>query len=259
MNLEVIMNRFSEDKNKIYNTEDEEFPDTYNLEDDMSEDDSGQSDSMEYHLPEDDVNDDEEIEDDDPPAWKGELPKSDPTAFGMMLRIMSDPTEGWKQLKRSKFSVEKMSATLFYPLIIFAGLANLTALFYDTGNEAGEMITSIIFTGITFFFGYFTAILGGGMLLSKEAKESLRTPFGKEFIMMSVSTLALFYILFRLVPMAAPIIAFFPIWTVYAMAKGIRLLRVPKDKEAKNITILAILVIGCPILWDWILSKMIPQ
>lgn len=264
MNLEDKMNRYSEDNNKTYNTEEDNFPETYNLEDDELGIDAHNDQSMEYHLPEDDEPEERsdeiaEEDDDDPLAWKGERKESKPTGFGLMFKIMSNPMEGWKQLKRSKFSVEKLSATLFYPLIVLAGLSNLTALFYDTGNETGEIITSVIFTCITFFFGYFTAILAGGVLLCKEAKEVLRTPFGKEFIMMGVSTLALFYILFRLVPMAAPIIAFFPIWTVYAMSKGIRMLKVPKEKEAKNIAFLAILVIGSPILWDWILSKMIPQ
>lgn len=254
------MKRYSEDNNKIYNPEEDKFPEPYNLEDnDLMEDSLDDEDSMEYHLPEEDEDGADDINDDDSPAWEGDRKKSNPTAFGLMLRIMSNPMDGWKQLKRSKLSVEKISATLFYPLIVLAGLSNLTVLFYDTGNETAEMITSVIFTCITFFFGYFTAILAGGVLLCKEAKEVLRTPFGKEFIMMGVSTLALFYILFRLVPMGAPIIAFFPIWTVYIMAKGIRMLKVPKEKEAKNIAFLAVLVIGSPILWDWVLSKMIPQ
>lgn len=245
-----------------------DFPDTYNLEDELSDterSDTGVNSGMEeYSLPEDDKFNGQNIdqvedEEEENEAWHGDLKKGAPSPFGLMFKIMSNPIEGWKSLKRSNFPVEKISVSLFYPLIIAAGLSNLSSLFYDAGTEAGEMVISILFTSITFFFGYYTAIMAGGMLLCKETKEVLRTDFGKEFIMYSVSTTALFYILFRLLPMAAPIIAFFPIWTVYIMDKGMKFLKVPKDKNSQTLVLLSILVIGSLLLWDWLLSFMIPE
>ncbi|MBD5304611.1 MAG: YIP1 family protein [Bacteroides sp.] len=243
---------------------DNNTPGTYSLEDDdflPGINAAGSQGSMEtagsYELSEEDgdymIPDDE----DEPKAWAGEIPETKPTPIGLLCKILSNPTEGFKSLKRSKYSVEKISMGLFYPLIILAGLSNLTALFYDVDNEGAELAVKIVFTIIPFFFGYFTTLLIGGTFLCKEARAVLHTYFGKEFIMYGVSTLALFYILFRLVPMSAPVIAFFPLWTIYVLSKGIKLFRLPNDREIPTVSILSTLIIGTPLLWDWILDKFI--
>lgn len=265
-NIEEVGNgvRSTSDRSSIYDN-DSNAPDSYCLPDDDAVSYALASDEDEegvYHHTEDKIENEHSEEDDESYeelAWQGETKRTHPSPLGLMFRIMSNPIDGLKSLKRSKFSLEKVSFGLFYPLILLAGLSNLSMLFYEADTSAGETVITILFTIISFFFGYYTAIIGAGMLLCKEARDVMRTDYGKEIFMYGSSTLALFYILFRLVPMAAPIIAFFPIWTVYIMAKGVRMFNVPNDKEAQTVGYIAILMIGAPLLWDWILGNMIPQ
>ncbi|MDE6339738.1 MAG: hypothetical protein K2K97_08135, partial [Muribaculaceae bacterium] len=197
--MEDYDNKYKAEQN-LYATENQnEFPGVYSLEDDicLSETIPTQKEEMpdmEYTLPENDKEQDMPnseyslIDDsDDPEAWQGETVETRDTPLGLLWKIMSNPTEGCKALKRSKFSVERISGGLFYPIIIIAGLSNLTALFYDVESEGVELAINITFTVITFFFGYFTTLLMGGVLLCKEVRGVLHTYYGKEFVMYCVS------------------------------------------------------------------------
>lgn len=232
---------FEEESNSIANDKDQERKSV--VEERIISEDSDEEEDTEY----DDVTD-------DPQSWNGEIENHTISTWGVLWKLMMNPTEGVKALVRAKFPIEKVSFQLFYPLVILAGLAELTSLIYDVNVDIADLIIRIAFTAITFFFSYFTTILLCGLFLCKEARETFRSYKGKEFTMYCISMLALFYILYRIVPPAAPIIGFMPLWTVYTSFKGSRIFKVPKEKETNTIVTFCVILIGSILLWDWALD-----
>lgn len=254
----------------LYSIEDEEDNPIYNIEGDEA---SGAC--RGYVLDDDNEKESEvgaeiisDIDEDSYPeeeAWRGEIMTEEDNASNskispllIMLKTLSNPVEGWKSLKRSKFSTDAVAAKCFYPLVALAAVSEYTALFYDAESSVTTLLVPAIITFITFFFGYFSALLLGGIALSKDAKKTLQTDFGKEFVMINMSTLTLFYIIYRLFPLAGPILAFLPLWTIYAICKGTKQFRVSKDEETRVSAILSAIIIGCPILWNWIFNELLP-
>ncbi len=251
-------------QDSLNSLEEEQESTLYDLKDDGNGDDSI------YKLPDDSEDDEKspeedidraltESEEDDAEAWNGETDDSHVSIWKIFFKIMATPVEGWKALKRSKLSVETVCSRCFYPLIALASISEFTALFYEAGSEITGLIVPAIITFITFFFSYFTVLLCGSFLLPKAAAGVLHTYFGKEYVIMNLSTLVLFYIVYRLMPLLGPVIAFLPLWTIYLTCKGVKLFRVPKDKENHTAGMMSFLIVGSPVLWNWVLGEILPS
>lgn len=212
-----------------------EADDSLNMEYSLEEDEDGE---FEY---EEDEEDDDEVEDN-----KGSV-------FALLFKILATPVEGWKELKRRKYSLEEVASGCFYPFIAFASLSEFADKLYTTIGIS-ECLMQAVYTFISFFFGYFTIMLLGGIVLPSLSKECLKKNIGKEFVMMNLSSLALFYIANKLLPMIDAALFFLPIWTVYLIYKGVRILRVPMAVESRTKVILVFLIIGTPIIWQWLLD-----
>lgn len=127
-------------------------------------------------------------------------------------------------------------------------------MFYEANITLADWAVEGLGTFMTFFFGYFTVILLGGFVLPRQSRDILRKDVGRQFVMLALSTLALFWILIQAMPMFEPVLVFLPLWTIYLVYKGVRILRVPKDVENSTTGLLCMLVIGAPILWNWLLE-----
>lgn len=259
----------------LYNLEEEENISIYSLEDDLDIETQKRMQSVASSA-DVEVEDerligelDEDIEDEmenEAEAWRGESREDadDSRAAGKkaimlyMFRILSNPVEGWKNFKRGKFKEEKVASTCFYPLAALASISEFVAYFYNSELTLNELLVPAIVTFISFFFAYFTVILTAGFLLPKGGGEAISKNFGKTFVMINMSTLALFYILYELMPMLGPVFAFLPLWTIYIIFKGVKFLRFPKDKEISAAGMLSFLTIGTPMLWYWILTELMP-
>ncbi|MDE6296562.1 MAG: hypothetical protein K2L89_01840, partial [Muribaculaceae bacterium] len=100
----------------------------------------------------------------------------------------------------------------------------------------------------------FTIILLCGLLLPKAASNVFKKDIGKEFVMMNMSTLALFFTAMNLFPMIDAVLVFLPIWTIYLIYKGVKILRVPAEIESRTKIVLTFLMIGVPLLWEWLVG-----
>lgn len=212
-----------------------------------------------YEEDEDDEEDEEEDLNEDGESEEETEVKKLPSPFSVMLKTMLGPMEGWKALKRARFSSEEFAARCFYPLIALAALSEGSMLFYEANMTVSEWAKAGLATFITFFFGYFTVLLLGGMVLPRQSRDIMKKEIGKQFVMLSMSTLALFWVIVRLLPMLQPVLVFLPLWTVYIIFKGVRRLRVPKEVENSTTGLLCMLVIGVPILWNWIMTEILLQ
>lgn len=142
-------------------------------------------------------------------------------------------------------------------MIALAALSESSMLFYEANMTMADWAKSRLSTFITFFFGYFTVLLLGSFVLPRQSRDVLKKDIGKQFVMLSMSTLALFRAVVRLLPMLEPILVFLPLWTIYMVFKGARRLRVPKDVENSTTGLVCMLIIGVPLLWNWVMTELL--
>lgn len=185
----------------------------------------------------------------------GEKKKS---PFAILFNIMFNPVEGWKTLRRSKIEVESLQSGCYYPLLAILAISKFAEYFYSVNVSLSQIITDAIVSFVAFFFGFFCIQIVISMFLSKEAKENFEGKFGKEYIMIALSTLAIFSIVTDLLPMIWPILIFLPIWTFYLMFKGVRFFKFHEKEEIKFFIISAASVIGIPLMIEWLLNAVLP-
>lgn len=178
--------------------------------------------------------------------------------FGVLFNIMFNPIEGWKSLRRSSITPESLQSGCFYPLLAFLAVSTFAEFFYSVNANLSKVITQAVVSFVAFFFGYYCIQIILSWFLSKEMGEIFESKFGKEYILISLSTLALFTTITNLFPMLWPILIFLPIWTLYLMYKGIRFFKFPQKEEMKFFVLSGTAMIGIPLLLDWVLNTIMP-
>lgn len=196
--------------------------------------------------------------------WKGEVREGAhrevSTPFALLAKCMFNPVEGFKSLYRSKQKNDLFASQCFYPLVALAAISNYLELIFGT-SETSLISCSIsgIVTFITFFFGYFTTLIGCRILLPREESASLDKDYGKNLIMIGFCTLAFFYILSRCIPVLAPVWGLMPIWTIYILTRGAKFLSKKGDLKTRTCVIICFLTIFVPLAWQVILGELLPS
>ena len=185
-------------------------------------------------------------------------PTFDSRCWSILLKTLANPIEGWKNLRRDNIPNEVFSASLFYPIIAIASISEFVPLLYGSSDSITQILLKALAAFLSLFFGYFSVIAIGGIILPKPVTEVLHNPFGKEFVMLSISSLALFLTVFNIFPMFDAVFVFLPLWTLYIICRGVRFFRVPKDKESKIQIFLCFMILGLPCLWYWLCGILFP-
>lgn len=180
------------------------------------------------------------------------------SAAGLLFKIMFNPVEGWKSLRRSGKSVEAFQSGIFYPVLALLALSAFADYFYSVNVTLQQVITQAVVAFVAYFFGYFCVMIILSWLLPAEMKKRLEGQFGGLYISVGMTTLALFSIFIELLPMLWPILIFLPIWTLYLMYKGVRFFKFAQNQEMKFYVLAGAAVVGVPILLDWALSSIMP-
>ncbi len=235
------------DDKPLYQLEDEEdLPYAYGQEDPNASDD-------EESIYSDELADGEaEPDDDDAKARKLLSP------FSALLRVMFGPVPGWKALKRSRLKPERMGAECFVPMITLAALSELAIRFYDPDVSVMQQVINVIVTFVSYFFGYFMLPLLAAPVLDATARKGLESPFGRNAMMLCFTTLAMFTLISNVFPIFEPVTVFLPLWTIYMIHRLVPVMKVPKDRWAITTVVLAVLVVGLPSVWTWLLSLILP-
>lgn len=198
---------------------------------------------------------DEEIENEEE-REKEESHKISP--FGLLLKIMFNPVEGWKSLRRSNIEVSSLQSGCFYPILAVLAISKFAEFFYLVNVNLSEIVTKAVIAFVAFFFGYFCVQMIISWLLPKNIIKNFDDKFGKEYIIIALTTLALFSILTDILPMLWPILIFLPLWTFYIMFKGLRFFKFPAQQEMKFLVIACAAVIGAPLAIEWLLNTVMP-
>lgn len=186
-------------------------------------------------------------------------PKSDAKSLNksplsIIFRILCTPVEGWKEMKRRKFTPERVASSLFYPCCAIAAASEFCQLFYTEDRSVQDCLMNALTAFVSFFFGYFSILFLAELILPRDARGILKTSFGKNYVMTNLSTLAVFFAINNIFPPLEPVFVFLPIWTAYLIYKGVKILRIEKEYETRTQFILAILIIGMPFAWNHIMS-----
>lgn len=217
--------------------------------------------SADYEVDEYDLDeeDEDEIEDDDAQPASEEIAKAEKrlSPWQILVKTMLTPVEGWKALKRARFRTEELASGCFYPLVALAAFSDVTMLFYEANTTVGEWVLAGLCTFITYFFGYFTVLLLGAVVLPRKSRDLLKKDIGRQMVMLSMSTLPIFNTFINIIPMLEPVLVFLPLWTIYLIYKGVRVIRVNPEVENSTTGLMCMLIIGAPLLWNWLISELL--
>lgn len=216
------------------NSKDDSKPDEYDIDDYQEQPDSDEEEEGTYSL--------EDEEPEDPPH---------PAAWKLMLRMMFNPVEGWKNIRRANTSVDDVAKECFYPMTGLAALSCFAECFWRKNIGMNLATINALKTFVAFFFGNYLVLLLIKWLFPADVKDSADSDFGKKYVMYNMSTLALFYILYNILPMVAPVLVFLPIWTIYLVLRGSRFFMFPVEKASLLRTLLCIFIISVPVAVYW--------
>lgn len=204
------------------------------------------------------------LEDDDNPAWDGSQPDDSekpkhPSVFKTLLKVLTTPVEGWKEIRRFRFTPEQIQSSCFYPLTGLAALSHFFTLIYHPSTPLVSLIVTALITFTSFFLSPTCIKLVLRLITPADSIQAYEEKFGHVFFLIILSTLALFDIPYQLLPMLDPVLVFLPVWSIYVLSKGMRFLKINRKRELSQTIILSILTVGMPILLEYILSLILPS
>lgn len=179
------------------------------------------------------------------------------SVVGLLFKVMLNPVEGWKSLRRDKVSPERVQQDCFYPLLALLAISEFVELFYSSRVELSQVIVDAVISFMSLFFGYFCILIILKMVMPKYIAEEFNSSFGKVSILISLSSLSLFFMLMELFPMLWAVLIFLPLWTVYLICRGIRFFKFPEQHEIGYTGLLCLVIVGVPVLISWMLSSIL--
>lgn len=187
---------------------------------------------------------------------EGRQSGSDRTSpFLLMLGVLSNPIEGWKSVRRSGINPDETLKGCFYPLLAFYALSRFSVFFYTSRVDFGQLFIDVLISIVSFFFGYFCILILLRTLMPAGVKDNITSNFGKVFIIISLSSLCMFFSFLEIMPMLWDLLIFLPLWTIYVVCRGARFFRFPEHKQISCTGILCFVIVGVPCLLMWGFEK----
>lgn len=185
--------------------------------------------------------------------------KQSPSALRLMFKVMMNPIEGWKSVRRASLTPERAQQSCFYPLLAIMAVSKFAIIAYNPSVKLPDALVDAVCSFVSFFFGYFCLLIILKTVMPEETRHTFDSNFGKVFIIISLSTLCLFYTLADLLPMLWAILIFLPLWTIYIVCRGTKFLKLPQNKQISSTFILCLLIVGVPFVLSWLLGLVLPS
>lgn len=181
-----------------------------------------------------------------------------PIPFLLMLKVLFNPVEGWKSIRREGLSPEKTQRDCFNPLLALFAVSKFARLIYSSRVNVAEVIVSAVSSFVAFFFGYFCILMLFRLFMPKDMKATADKDYMKVFVMINLSSLCLFFTMLEILPMLWAFLIFLPLWTVYSICQGTRFFKFPENRKITYTGLLCLLIVGVPCVIDWLLGKILP-
>lgn len=182
------------------------------------------------------------------------------TMWTIMPQIMITPAAGWEKAKKFGPTPELATLRFLFPLCLLSGVSVFFALLYPRHNGLGGeesrftvLLVNSVIQFCSFFIGYYVALVLNKVFLPKDVRDFPSTSFGKLLVMTGISTLALFHIIFEVLPMLDFILVFLPLWTIFIIYKGLPYSGMHSEKKLLAIGTVCVTTILGPFIVEWIL------
>ena len=170
--------------------------------------------------------------------------------FILFLKVLFNPVNP---------APERMAQGCYYPVLAVLALSCFAMLFYVSSTPLQSLLVEALISFISYFLGYFTVIMLLKSFLPADCRRCFDAPFGRNFVMVAMTSLAMVRILIGLVPFFQPVLVFLPLYTIFMIVKGVRFLRCGSNRETLLMVSVSLLTIGVPWLMQWIFVMMIPR
>lgn len=98
-------------------------------------------------------------EDNGEPKEKPEEGKPSRSPWKLFLRVLMNPVEGWKELKRSKVTAAEFGWKFFYPILLIAALSYIAMPVYGIEFSTARIVSDIVITFMSLLLSNFIAAL----------------------------------------------------------------------------------------------------
>lgn len=173
------------------------------------------------------------------------------TMWSIFPKIMMMPSSGWERTLENGPQPEIAVLRFLLPMCLLAAGSEFFTLLYHSQLSFTDLLVNSVITFCSFFLGYYIAILFAQLFMPKDARTFPQTDYGRLLTMTGIVSLAFFHILFMALPMFDFVFEFLPLWTVFIIYKGMRIMVVSKERQTLALGVMCIVIICSPLVIDW--------
>ena len=178
----------------------------------------------------------------------------DVSPWRLFFSVLFTPVQGHKRLKNSKLDPAVMVSRVYYPVLALVSAAAFMDLAYGLDNDISSILQNAVALFVSFFITYFALFPAAGGLLGKNVSEKLASGYGRRLVSVTLTVLALNFLLYELCPVLEPVLFFAPVYTIYLITRGVKFLRLDDKRNTACIMVIVLLEIGLPYLIYWCLK-----
>ncbi len=178
----------------------------------------------------------------------------DVSPWRLFFSVLFTPVQGLKRLKNSKLDPAVMVSRVYYPVLALVSAAAFMDLAYGLDNDISSILQNAVALFVSFFITYFALFPAAGGLLGKNVSEKLASGYGRRLVSVTLTVLALNFLLYELCPVLEPVLFFAPVYTIYLITRGVKFLRLDDKRNTACIMVIVLLEIGLPYLIYWCLK-----
>lgn len=175
------------------------------------------------------------------------------TMWSIVPQSMFMPSRAWNKARTAGPQHEIATIRFLLPVCLAAAGADFISLLYPGQHSITGIVVGAVVTFIAFFLGYYLALVISKIFLPREAKDFPSSNYGKLVTMGGISTLALFHILSKALPMFDFFIEFLPLWTIYILYEAMKRAGIQSERYIFAVGVVCIAVICAPILVEWLM------
>lgn len=179
--------------------------------------------------------------------------------FVLLLKLMFSPLAGWKAIARQNPSAEAVASGCFYPLTALVAALTFFSMVYDPTLQLSKVLVNAVVNFVALFLGYFVILFCIGIIVSKNECPGIGGNFFKVSVMMGLSTLAIFYCIYELLPMLEPLLFFTPLYTLYLMVRSVRFLKVSEQNTSFVSAKIGLILVLIPVALQYLFGLILPS
>lgn len=168
--------------------------------------------------------------------------------------VITSPKYGWELINESNIPVGKVMRSAYLPLLCVLGLSCFVPMIYDKTIPFSKSLMTGIVMFSTYFISYFIIVYILGCSYPSMVKTQGATARLNDYILYNLIFLVLLLILRNLLPSDFTPVLFLMLYLPWMAYKGTGNLFVDKDMVNKFTVFSSVLLLGLPLLLEFILG-----